>query len=58
MSHFAGMGEGSGVKTNQSMVFIVFVGWFSLIQRTALVPFMVWIFLFVWGHIRQTRPAG
>ncbi len=30
-------------------------GWAGLIQRTALVPFMVWVFIFAWGLLKQSR---
>jgi hypothetical protein len=33
---------------------VTFDGWFGLIQRTALVPYMVWVFLFAWRAYRQT----
>lgn len=33
----------------------LFEGWFGLIQRTALIPFMVWTFLFAWKFVRQNE---
>lgn len=34
---------------------ISFAGWMGLIQRTALVPFMVWIFLFALGLLKRSQ---
>ncbi len=31
----------------------IFVDWLGLIQRTALVPFMLWIFIFALGMVRR-----
>jgi hypothetical protein len=38
-------------KTPQLQV--TFAGWMGLIQRAALVPFMVWVFVFGLGLLRQ-----
>jgi hypothetical protein len=37
---------------------IVFSGWMGLIQRTALVPFMLWLFLFGLGMLRRVISGG
>jgi hypothetical protein len=33
----------------------VFKDWLGLIQRTAIVPFMIWIFIFAWGIHRRSK---
>ena len=32
---------------------VTFEGWFGLIQRTALVPFMIWVFFIAWKMLRD-----
>jgi hypothetical protein len=32
---------------------VTFAGWFGLIQRAALVPFMLWVFFVAWKMLRQ-----
>lgn len=32
---------------------VSFEGWFGLIQRTALVPFMIWVFFVAWKMLRN-----
>ena len=34
---------------------IAFVDWFGLIQRSVLVPFMVWVFVFALAMLKQNR---
>jgi hypothetical protein len=33
----------------------VFSDWFGLIQRTAIVPFMIWIFIFALGLLKRSK---
>jgi hypothetical protein len=35
----------------------IFADWLGLIQRTALVPFMIWLCLFAWKFRSRTRPS-
>jgi hypothetical protein len=34
-----------------------FSGWIGLIQRTALVPFMIWIFIFALKFLKRSKPG-
>ena len=40
---------------NTQNIFNGFHEWIGLIQRTALVPFMIWLFIFALGILRQSR---
>jgi hypothetical protein len=33
----------------------IFTDWLGLIQRTAIVPFMIWLFIFALGFLRQNK---
>jgi hypothetical protein len=33
----------------------IFTDWLGLIQRTAIVPFMIWLFIFALGLLRQSK---
>jgi hypothetical protein len=41
------------VVSKTPQLLITFAGWLGLIQRAALVPFMVWVFVFGLGLLRQ-----
>ena len=34
----------------------IFTAWLGLIQRTAIVPFMIWLFVFASGLYKQSKP--
>lgn len=43
------------VATKTSEMQHLFAPWHGLVQRTAIVPFMVWVFFFAFGLLRQSK---